>query len=294
MQYRSYNDVRQRIQQHAEVLNAGRYDLVIGVSERAMVPAYMAALLINVHCCSLEDYVQDKPLKKGSTRKTKQALQLPSEAERVLLVDYMLSDAGCLKQLIRQQGKTIDVTIVSIYADEVDPPAVDYVFDVLQRPVLFEWSLFEEEITSRACFDIDGVLCRDPSPEEDADGERYRHFLATAPPLFLPKGRVPYVVTSRLEQYRAETELWLEAHGVDYGELLMMHLPPGAHRTLASSTAHKADVYAHCDADLFVESSHREAEAIHRLTYKPVYSWETNELFSLQRPRPKLTEEVPS
>ena len=47
--------------------------------------------------------------------------------------------------------------------------------------------------------DIDGVLCADPTPEENDDGEKYRHFLLNAPPLFIPKVTIGTLVTSRLE-----------------------------------------------------------------------------------------------
>lgn len=50
--------------------------------------------------------------------------------------------------------------------------------------------------------DIDGVLCADPTPEENDDGEKYRHFLLNTPPLFIPKVTIGTLVTSRLEKYR--------------------------------------------------------------------------------------------
>ena len=37
-----------------------------------------------------------------------------------------------------------------------------------------------------ACVDIDGVLCIDPTAEENDDGPRYREFLSCAKPLYLP------------------------------------------------------------------------------------------------------------
>ena len=37
-----------------------------------------------------------------------------------------------------------------------------------------------------SCLDIDGVLCRDPSPEENDDGPRYEKFLTETNPLVIP------------------------------------------------------------------------------------------------------------
>lgn len=63
--------------------------------------------------------------------------------------------------------------------------------------------------------DIDGVLCADPTPEENDDGEKYRHFLLNTPPLFIPKVTIGTLVTSRLEKYRPETEAWLQKNHVN-------------------------------------------------------------------------------
>lgn len=41
-------------------------------------------------------------------------------------------------------------------------------------------------ILKKACLDIDGVLCVDPTPEENDDGPRYREFLLTPNPYSFP------------------------------------------------------------------------------------------------------------
>lgn len=73
--------------------------------------------------------------------------------------------------------------------------------------------------------DIDGVLCVDPTPEENDDGPRYREFLLNAQPLFIPRTEVGTLVTSRLEKYRPETMAWLKKNHVKYDKLVMLDLP---------------------------------------------------------------------
>ena len=64
--------------------------------------------------------------------------------------------------------------------------------------------------------DLDGVLCNDV-PEGISDEEHYRKALAYR----IPKGKIEFIATGRLEEYRRDTELWLDEHNVNYDNLYM-------------------------------------------------------------------------
>lgn len=72
-------------------------------------------------------------------------------------------------------------------------------------PRVFEWNVLHHPVLNDACVDIDGVLCRDPTPAENDDGRKYREFLSTVEPTIVPGQRIGHLVTSRLEQYRPKT-----------------------------------------------------------------------------------------
>lgn len=93
------------------------------------------------------------------------------------------------------------------------------------------------------------VLCCDPTPAENDDEERYREFLSTVAPGAVPDQRIGHLVTSRLEEYRLETEAWLDEDGVWCDEPVMMDLPSEAARQRRGNRAeYKADVYDATDA----------------------------------------------
>jgi orotate phosphoribosyltransferase len=139
-------------------------------------------------------------------------------------------------------------------------------------------------VVPKSCFDLDGVLCRNPTPTENDDGPRYREFLSTVEPLVAPSKPIGWIVTARLEKYRAETEAWLDAHGIEYGELIMLDLPDKETRQrLGTHAEFKAGVYGDLDAVLFVESDHSQAMEIARLTDRPVYSVEHNQVIRQDR-----------
>ena len=128
----------------------------------------------------------------------------------------------------------------------------------------------------RCCLDIDGVLCRDPTTQENDDGQQYISFLQSAERIFTPQRPVGYLVTSRLEKYRPETEQWLRRHNMQYKQLFMLDLPTREARIKMKAHAEfKSEVYSKTNAQLFIESSYRQAREIALRTGKPVLCLET-------------------
>lgn len=77
---------------------------------------------------------------------------------------------------------------------------IDVRFADCPGPRGFAWNMWKHTRAQRWAFDIDGVLCRDPSKAENDDGPRYRRFLLEVEPLFLPQRQIGHVITSRLEK----------------------------------------------------------------------------------------------
>lgn len=148
---------------------------------------------------------------------------------------------------------------------------LDHTLAEIGHDTVLEWRIMTDPILQRSCVDIDGILCLDPTVEENDDGLEYRSFLQCAVPRWRPTERVGWLVTSRLEKYRPETEAWLDRNGVRYDELIMLDLPSAeARRAAGSHGSYKAEVYASVPAILFIESERWQAATIARLADKPV------------------------
>jgi len=283
MNYKSYADLSSLIKSKLPMLRAGQYDLVVGIPRSGMIPAYMIALHLNRKCCDLEALVRNEPLKTGSTRSASSAIEYPSEASKILLVDdSIFSGVSLAKELQRiPEELRARMTTLAVYSTETARQDVDIFLEHVPLPRVFEWNIFHHQVVERSCFDIDGVLCVDPTEEQNDDGERYIEFIRNAEPLYIPTGKVNCIVTSRLEKYRAETEAWLRKHGIQYGSLIMLDLPnKEARQRLGAHGTHKAEAYRRSKQDLFYESERHQAVQIHELTKKPVYCTETNEMFA--------------
>jgi uncharacterized HAD superfamily protein len=139
-------------------------------------------------------------------------------------------------------------------------------------PRIFEWNLMHHSELQSACLDIDGVLCLNPTEEENDDGEKYLRFLREATPLWLPTVPVGCLVTSRLQKYRIETEQWLARHGVKYAELVMLNMESAEERRRTGCHGRfKGEVYRSKKSQFFIESDARQAHEIAQLAAKPVF-----------------------
>ncbi|WP_150304274.1 phosphoribosyltransferase [Pseudomonas saliphila] len=269
MNYRSLNDLSTLINDHAG--NFPRdIELVVGASRGGMLVANIIALKLNQPSMELQVLLRDD------------ASSTPA-AQKILLVDDCLATPDSILQARRriEAHCCASVTTLVAFAEREHVLGIDLVLEVLEHPRIYEWNIMHHPLVGATCFDIDGVLCVDPTQAENDDGAGYRHFLRTARPLHIPSLPIAHLVTSRLEKYRAETEEWLERNGVRYGTLHMLDLPSAAERRrLNMHHKFKAQVYRNDpQAQLFIESEKAQAIEIMRTTGKPVFCIETNRMY---------------
>lgn len=283
MNYRSYAHLSEDIRRGLSRLQPGNFDLVVGIPRSGMVPAYIIGLYLNVGVTSLDGLLSNEAIKSGSTRSARVDLGVAQNAARILLVDDSISSGESLKNTLMKIPQVLRerITTLAIYSSRPDREDVDMVFEYVPEPRVFEWNVFHRSLLGRACVDIDGVLCRDPTSDENDDGDRYIEFLLNADPLILPSYRIHSLVTNRLSKYRPQTEAWLARHGVEYQNLIMVDLPSAAERQrLGSHAAHKAKYYLDSGLDFFIESDDRQAREISRITKKSVYCVDATQVYS--------------
>lgn len=283
MNYRSLNDLSRLSTECASHI-PNDIDLVVGIPRSGMLVASIIALKQNLPLTDLYSFLRNDDLKKGNTRTYKHAeLVKPQNAKKILLVDDSISSAKSMRAAQEQVRSAYEGTVVTMaaFAERHNRHHVDMYLELVEQPRVFEWNVMHHPFLAQACLDIDGVLCVDPTLEQNDDGHNYREFLSCTRPLFIPSVKVAHLVTSRLEKYRAETEQWLERNGVQYGTLHMLDLPTAEERRrLNIHHKFKAEVYAKQPLTrLFVESEVKQAIEIMKLSGKPVYCIETNEMY---------------
>lgn len=290
LEYRNFNDMATCIRRNIHKLD-NDFNLIVGIPRSGMIPAYMIALFKNIKACSLDEFLNDIIPSNGLSRQT---AHQSNTVKKILIVDDSIHSGVSLnhvKERIHNYGKDQGVIIkyCAIFAREASKNMVDYYFSIVPTPRIFEWNYLHMNIVEKSCFDIDGVLCVDPTKEQNDDGKEYKNFILNATPLYIPNYTIDTIVTSRLEKYRKETEYWLNLHNVKYKELVMLNATAEERVRNNLHAKHKAKVYLEkTNTCLFVESEPKQAEEIAKLTGKPCICTADDVLYNFPKIIPNI------
>lgn len=284
MNYMSYDDLANCIRRNLWKVPSD-VDVVVGIPRSGMIPALMIAELLNRRCADLDAFIEGRVMSYG----TRGGLMRSGKSVKIVVIDDVVNSGQSLEKVKAQLAPLAaryDIKYGCVYAEsERANGAVDFWLEDISQPVktafIKEWNvmhLFRRSM-AHSMWDIDGLLCKDPT--DDRNVAEYEAYLSNAIPMVIPTNRIGALVTYRLEKYRSVTEAWLMAHGVEYGELMMfpsMDREERNHRL--GSAQYKAQIYGNAPwAQLFYESSAKQAETIHRLTGKPVWCYENGKMY---------------
>jgi uncharacterized HAD superfamily protein/adenine/guanine phosphoribosyltransferase-like PRPP-binding protein len=283
MHYRSIADLNETIARNIHRLPPD-IDLVVGIPRSGLLAATLVSLTANVPMTDLDSFVAGKIFSSGITKRRAALDRTMSEMRKVLVIDDSIKSGSAMataKAKVTEAGITAEVIFAAVYGALAKHEQADFVFEVVPWPRLFQWNFMHHDLLEQSCVDIDGVLCLDPTDDENDDGPAYARFLAEARPLYGPTRKIAYLVTSRLEKYRSQTEAWLAARGIQYDKLIMLDLPSKQERQrMGAHGSFKAEFYRRSDAELFIESEYGQAVKIAKLSGKPVLCLETHQMIS--------------
>jgi orotate phosphoribosyltransferase len=254
----------------------------VGIPRSGLLAANLLALHLNLPFTDIEGLLNSRAISGGVRCNYANREDFLREIKRVLVIDDSLftgTQMRLVKKTIQEANLHHSLYYAAVYVAPDRKNMVDYFYELVAMPRIFEWNFMHHGDMVNWCLDIDGVLCRDPTEEENDDGEKYLRFLKTAQPLIIPTVPMGWLVTCRLEKYRDITISWLERYGIKYKDLYMMDLPTKEVR-IASGThaSFKANIYKKTSATLFIESSLIQAMEIAKLSGKYVLCTETRDM----------------
>jgi len=271
--YRSVSDLSKSILKNIYKIPKN-IDLVVGIPRSGMLPANLISLYLNKPYTDINSFLEGKIYDCGDRGKYIKK----TEIKNVLVVDDSIAHGYAINRAKEQlKNEHFNFIYFVVYARTKSKDKVNTYCEILDGERIFEWNLFHHKnILERSCLDIDGVLCRDPLPEENDDGELYHKFLISAEPKFIPSVKIKTLITCRLEKYRTETEFWLKKHGIEYEKLIMLNLHTAAERKLWGKYGeYKGNEFKKNDYIFFIESSLSEAKKIKEISGKTVFCIET-------------------
>ena len=253
-------------------------DLIVGIPRSGMLAAYMIGFLKNLQVISITEFVNGLFEKIGER-------PLNNIGKNILVVDDSCCYGNAIKKcknLLSPYSNDFNIKYLVVYSNPETESIADISLLNCSLPRMFQWNYLNHVNIENSCFDLDGVLCNDPTAEENDDGENYIKFLKNAVPMFIPKYKIHAIVTCRLEKYRSYTEKWLQENNVKYDKLYMLDLPDAITRRKKNIHAKfKANIYKKLkNTNFFYESDYNQAKEIFELTGKPVLCVKEDIMFS--------------
>jgi uncharacterized HAD superfamily protein len=257
-------------------------DLIVGIPRSGLLAANILALHLNLPLTDFDGLLEGRLIKSGTRQRSFNKDPVSILNGKILIVDDSVLTGKTIqtaKKQILEANLGCEVLYCAVFVSPVGINKVNLYFEEITGNRVFEWNFMNSWVLRNSCVDIDGVLCEDPTDEQNDDGRKYENFLANASPLWIPPRKVKYLVTCRLEKYRSLTEEWLQRFGVQYGKLIMMNFPTKEERLAAGNhAAFKAEVYKSSKTFLFIESSSKQAIDIAKIANKPVLCVETKKM----------------
>ena len=286
MNYRSIDDLTTLIFNNIAKIPHD-VDLIVGIPRSGLLVANYIALLMNKPLTDVDGFIEGRILENGHTKNNSANIKCIEECRKILVVDDSVASGesinSCKSKFINR-STSFQIVYCAAYVLPSSKDIVDIYFEVLGDPRLFEWNIFHQPATlKKMCFDIDGVLCNDPTPKQNDDGILYKEFLQNALPKIIPSGCIGSIVSSRLEKYRPETELWMKKNGIEYEHLILLNATAEERKNNNLHAIFKAEYYKKSKAVLFVESEERQAIEINNISGKPVFCIENKIFYSGDR-----------
>ena len=223
-------------------------DLVVGISPGGMLAAGLLACHLDVPSAELASLCQ-------SRRRLGDERALTGKP-RVLVVDDHARTGEALAEATARLAAAelaheIHSGAVIVSPEAAQDGSVERFAEAVPTPWLFEWDVMHDLSSARLCVEFESVLM--PSGAGAFVG---------------PEKEIGWVVTSRPERRRFETEVWLRNHGIGYRELVM-------------GCADLAEVYPRLGAEMLVVNGASQAARIARKAGSPVFSVESGSVMNL-------------
>jgi len=273
MSYKSIENLNRTIVRNIYKI-PDKIELIVYYSHGGLIVATILALHLHKPITNIM-YLKEGKIMSSGNRMKKYDNNIKDYKNLLIINDIMNNDSDIIK--IKNKIKNIcpkkNLIFATVYSNQDSIEKTDIYFESCTTPHFYEWSIFDHPEMENFCVDIDGVLCYDPLPLENDDGEKYLKFIENAPPLVRIRKKIGSLVTNRLEKYRTATEKWLKNNGIVYDELIMQKMPNKQARKEANNYGKfKGNIYKNKNkSTMFIESSLNQAREIADISGKMVY-----------------------
>jgi uncharacterized HAD superfamily protein len=254
---KSVFDLNNTIVSNLHIIRNLNINSVVGIPRSGMIPASLISTHLQLPLTDVYGFLNNNLNYKSNSFKSFNN----DDKFTILLVDDTINTGKAMSSatsLLKSKFPNIKIIRFAVWKSEkTSINDIDIVCDICNNPRAFQWNLWNHNSSKNWASDLDGVICRNPTVEENDKGSNLENFYKTADPLFLYQKPIKYIITGRLEKYRSVTEYWLSKHNIKYNQLIMKQ------DTKVNHWEYKKDsLILHNDVSLYIESDIKQAKKI--------------------------------
>lgn len=136
-------------------------------------------MYLNIKLTDIDGLKNDRILDKGITSQCSSNIRNISECRKILVVDDSVFNETAIqkaKEDLQDFKYKEKLIFLATYTTEQDKDKVNMFFEVCNPPMIFERNRMRHNLLEKCCFDIDGVLCEDPTYEQNSDEKNMMNF----------------------------------------------------------------------------------------------------------------------
>ncbi len=286
--YRSIQDLNRVIQDNLHKIPRGT-EVIAGVHRSGHLAALLMGAQLNIPVISLRSLCETDWVytgHRGFIEPEDQEVFLQTPRKVLVVEDASTSGTTLLKEQGRvamsEKAARHKLTYLSIYPAVEDVSGVDMFFELVPSPRLWEWNWLNHGMMGRGCVSLEGILCRSHTDVEEYDETKMRRFAQSVAPLHKPTRVITDLVSTRLKQFQAATDRWLENHGIRVSNLHMAPFETRSEKWNVGTDRFKASIYMNLpDAQIFFEGNPDDAAKIFYKTNRPVFCVTTKTLYQV-------------
>jgi len=246
---------------------------IIGIPRSGLIPASIISTLTHSPLYTIDQ----KTLSIQSVGSGTRFNEL--DGEIIYLVDdssYSGRTIAKTKEAVKEKF-SCEIKTVTIFSSEISFDKIDIYHSCYDKHY-FDWNIYNTH--AKCAFDLDGVLCRDFTQNEDDDGPVYADVMQNMIVSNIQPKRYPVtIVTARLEKYRRITEKWLLSNGFRINQLHMGPWNNKSERDRVDIGLWKSSIVKGLEEKIFVESDSDIAKTIKENTKKTVICNTTGDVY---------------
>lgn len=213
MNYKNYDDLSYCIKNNINKIQ--KYDLFVGIPRSGLLAANLMALLLNKPVCTVQELINKISPQNGFSRE----IEDKKNYNEILVVDDSVNTGKSIcfvKDILASNGIIADYC--AVYSTSEAVKYVDVVFEILERPRIFQWNYLNNSIIKSSAILFEQIFLSGTRYPKSLD--ELKGVLSHMQPILLKNIKLGMVFTGYNKVASSLIIQWLNKYNINVNKVL--------------------------------------------------------------------------